>query len=74
MNERVFRMTSMLRDAGRNDSEGGCRIYNHYAENTAITFAEGPVLIEQMRARIAEIRVLSLPRIPYRRETLACNS
>jgi hypothetical protein len=46
----------MIRAAGPDDAEQVCRIYNHYVENTTITFEEAPVSREQMQARITEIR------------------
>jgi L-amino acid N-acyltransferase YncA len=55
----------MMRDIELTDAEGVCRIYNHYVENTTITFEEEPVSVAQMQARIAEIRSCGLPWIVY---------
>jgi L-amino acid N-acyltransferase YncA len=55
----------MMRDIELTDAEGVCRIYNHYVENTTITFEEEPVSVVQMEARIAEIRSRGLPWIVY---------
>jgi L-amino acid N-acyltransferase YncA len=55
----------MMRDIEPSDAEQVCRIYNHYVENTTITFEEEPVSIAQMQVRIAEVRGLGLPWIVY---------
>jgi L-amino acid N-acyltransferase YncA len=55
----------MIRVIEPDDAEQVCRIYNHYVENTIITFEEEPVSVDQMRARIAEIQGLALPWIVY---------
>jgi L-amino acid N-acyltransferase YncA len=55
----------MMRDVQPDDAGAVCRIYNHYVENTIITFEEEPVSIEQMQARIAEIHANTLPWVVY---------
>lgn len=55
----------MIRAVKLDDAGAVCRIYNHYVENTIITFEEEPVSVEQMRVRIAEIHANALPWIAY---------
>jgi hypothetical protein len=55
----------MVRDVEPEDAERVCWIYNHYVTKTTITFEEEPVSVEQMRARITEIRALALSWIVY---------
>jgi phosphinothricin acetyltransferase len=43
------------------DSEAIARIYNHYVQNTVITFEEEPVSAQDMATRIAETQSLTLP-------------
>ena len=50
----------MIRSADTKDTEAICSIYNHYVENTILTFEEKPVSKEEMKDRIAKITV-SLP-------------
>ncbi|WP_049630708.1 arsinothricin resistance N-acetyltransferase ArsN1 family B [Cellvibrio sp. pealriver] len=45
----------IIRPCTINDITAICAIYNHYIENTVITFEETPVSIEQMRERIDAI-------------------
>jgi phosphinothricin acetyltransferase len=51
----------MMRDIEPEDAAHVCRIYNHYVQNTTITFEEEPVSVEQMRTRTEEIHALGLP-------------
>lgn len=46
----------MIRESILNDAEAICEIYNHYVENTTITFEETSVLPEEMRERIDYIK------------------
>ena len=43
------------------DGEAIARIYNHYIQNTVITFEEEPVSARTMVARVAEVQGASLP-------------
>lgn len=45
----------MIRVATPADAEQICDIYNHYIENTIITFEEEPVSVTEMQVRITEI-------------------
>lgn len=45
----------MLRDCTKQDAGPLCAIYNHYVEQTAITFEEVPVYADEMARRIAEV-------------------
>lgn len=45
----------MIRAATPIDAEQICDIYNHYIENTIISFEENPISVPQMQARIIEI-------------------
>ena len=51
----------IVRPATEADSEALARIYNHYIQNTVITFEEEPVSVPAMATRMAETRDLSLP-------------
>ena len=42
----------MIRPATPADASAICSIYNHYIENTVITFEEEPVTVEEMAERI----------------------
>ena len=42
----------MIRPATREDASQIAAIYNHYVENTVITFEEQPISGSEMRARI----------------------
>lgn len=44
----------MIRNATTGDAGAICRIYNHYVENTIITFEEQPVPVAEMADRIDE--------------------
>ena len=43
------------------DGEAIARIYNHYIQNTVITFEEEPVSAQTMVARVADIQGAALP-------------
>ena len=45
----------MIRESILNDAAGICEIYNHYVENTTVTFEETAVLPEEMKERIDTI-------------------
>ncbi|MDH5398278.1 MAG: GNAT family N-acetyltransferase [Cyclobacteriaceae bacterium] len=45
----------MVRLATKEDAAAVSTIYNHYVENTTVTFEINPVAVEDMVARIAEI-------------------
>ncbi|HEU5136858.1 MAG TPA: arsinothricin resistance N-acetyltransferase ArsN1 family B [Steroidobacteraceae bacterium] len=51
----------MIRPASASDADAIARIYNHYIQNTVITFEEEPVSAQEMGSRIAETHSLSLP-------------
>ena len=51
----------MLRAATANDGQASARIYNHYIENTSITFEETPVSAEEMARRIENVQAANLP-------------
>jgi phosphinothricin acetyltransferase len=51
----------VLRPAAAADSESIARIYNHYVQNTVVTFEEEPLSAQAMATRIADIQGLSLP-------------
>jgi L-amino acid N-acyltransferase YncA len=50
-----------IRPASSKDADAIARIYNHYVENTVITFEEEPVSVQAMAARITEVQDLFLP-------------
>ncbi|THB70046.1 MAG: N-acetyltransferase [Gammaproteobacteria bacterium] len=54
----------MIRKAKLDDAKAICAIYNHYIENSIITFEEEPVTITEMKDRIRETR-LKFPWIVY---------
>jgi len=45
----------LLRDCTTLDAGPVCAIYNHYVEQTAVTFEEAPIAAEEMARRIAEV-------------------
>ncbi|WMW80801.1 N-acetyltransferase family protein [Undibacterium cyanobacteriorum] len=47
-------MTYAIRPVAPADASAICRIYNHYVENTTITFEEVAVTIEAMEMRLSE--------------------
>ncbi|MEL7967999.1 arsinothricin resistance N-acetyltransferase ArsN1 family B [Vreelandella neptunia] len=51
----------MIRDAIKGDSEAIAHIYNHYIENTAISFEEKPVLGSDIQGRIENVQGAGLP-------------
>ena len=48
-------MSVLIRDAGPNDAETICAIYNHHVRDTIVTFEEVEITAEEMRARIASV-------------------
>lgn len=46
----------MIRDAVKGDSEAIAHIYNHYIENTAISFEEKPVRGADIQGRIEAVQ------------------
>jgi phosphinothricin acetyltransferase len=50
----------MIRNVDIEDAGAICDIYNHYVQNTTITFEEEPVSIKEVQGRIAEV-TSSLP-------------
>lgn len=53
-----------IRKAKLDDASAICRIYNHYIENTIITFEEDKVTVSDMKERIRETR-LKFPWLVY---------
>ncbi|WP_386083382.1 arsinothricin resistance N-acetyltransferase ArsN1 family B [Vreelandella sp. F11] len=51
----------MIRDAAKGDSEAIAHIYNHYIENTAISFEEKPVTGSDIQGRIEAVQGVGLP-------------
>ncbi|AOS96599.1 Phosphinothricin N-acetyltransferase [Microbulbifer aggregans] len=51
----------MIRIANTGDVVAIARIYNHYVENTAVTFEVNPVSEEEMASRVAECQGSRLP-------------
>jgi L-amino acid N-acyltransferase YncA len=51
----------VVRPAAAADAASIARIYNHYIQNTVITFEEEPVSAQTMAARVADVQGLSLP-------------
>ena len=45
----------MIRTAGAADAPRICEIYNHYIENTVVTFEETPVTAREIAGRIVEV-------------------
>ena len=54
----------MIRTVQKEDAQQICGIYNHYIENTVITFEETSVSVTEMENRIREITA-SLPWLVY---------
>jgi len=54
----------MIREVTFDDIQQICDIYNHYIQNTIITFEENPVSYKEMKKRIVEI-TSSLPFFVY---------
>ncbi|MFC5480538.1 arsinothricin resistance N-acetyltransferase ArsN1 family B [Massilia suwonensis] len=53
--------TRTIRSASPADAEAVCAIYNHYVDNTTISFEEAPVAPGEMAERIADVASLNLP-------------
>ena len=51
----------MIRAASREDATAIAEIYNHYINNTVVTFEETPVAGEEIANRIAETQSANLP-------------
>jgi L-amino acid N-acyltransferase YncA len=51
----------MIRNVKIEDAGAICDIYNHYVQNTFITFEEDPVPVDEMRSRIADLT----PSLPW---------
>jgi len=51
----------MIRPAQPADAAAIARIYNHYIQNTIITFEEEPVAASEMAVRLAAVSSVSLP-------------
>ncbi len=51
----------MIREINENDAEQICSIYNHYIENTIVSFEECPVSIAEMQKRIRAVSAANLP-------------
>ena len=51
----------VIRNASERDAAAITPIYNHYVQNSTITFEEQAVPVEEMAARIAEVSAASLP-------------
>jgi len=51
----------VIRSAVAKDADAICGIYNHYVENSIITFEETPVPAPEMAVRMEEIAADSLP-------------
>jgi phosphinothricin acetyltransferase len=47
--------TAMIRDVQSHDAEAICSIYNHYVQDSIITFEEKSVSVSDMRQRIQEV-------------------
>ena len=45
----------MIRTVQLNDAEEICDIYNYYVMNTAISFEEAAVSVEEMKGRIKKV-------------------
>ena len=54
----------MIKEVAFDDIQQICDIYNHYIQNTIITFEENPVSYKEMKKRIVEI-TSSLPFFVY---------
>ncbi len=55
----------MIRSANKHDSQAIANIYNHYIENTFITFETEPVDSAEIDARIQDTHTLKLPFLVY---------
>jgi phosphinothricin acetyltransferase len=55
----------MIRDANRADAGAISAVYNHYINNTVITFEEIPVSPEEIQNRIALVQAAGLPWLVY---------
>src|SRR5262245_25465949 len=53
--------TAMIRYATQSDAQQIALIYNHYIENTTITFEEEPISAEEMARRISDVQQGGLP-------------
>jgi L-amino acid N-acyltransferase YncA len=51
----------LLRDATPDDADAIVAIYNHFVNNTTISFEEAPVAAADMRQRIADVMDAGLP-------------
>jgi L-amino acid N-acyltransferase YncA len=51
----------LLRDATPDDADAIVAIYNHFVNNTTISFEEAPVAAPDMRQRIADVMDAGLP-------------
>jgi L-amino acid N-acyltransferase YncA len=51
----------LLRDATPDDADAIVAIYNHFIDNTTISFEEAPVAAADMRQRIADVLDAGLP-------------
>lgn len=59
----------IVRDAISDDMHSITEIYNHYIENTVVTFEEEPVTVSQMQKRVEEVQEAGLPwLVAYRDE------
>ena len=54
-----------IRDATSDDAGQICTIYNHYINNTVISFEETPVTIEEIQKRISSVQSGNLPWLVY---------
>ena len=54
----------IIRNVEREDAKAICEIYNHYVENTNISFEEHPVTTDEMEKRIVE-KIRSYPWLVY---------
>ena len=52
---------TLIRPATNADAESIVGIYNHYVENTVISFEESAVSADEMAGRIADVAAASLP-------------
>lgn len=54
-------MAATIRDVSAGDAGAICGIYNHYIEQTFITFEETPLSVTDLGQRIAEVEAQGLP-------------